>query len=73
MPYQNEQQRKRQREKEERRHRHQSNTVSRSDLLNPFNSISPIYVGNDYSSSISSDSCSGSYDSGSSSGRCGSD
>ena len=49
-------------------------TGAGSDLMNPLNPISPIYVGNDYSSSSSSDSCSGGYDSGSSSdsgGSCG--
>lgn len=73
MSYQTEQQRKRQCEEEERRRRHQSNTGTSSDLMSPLNPISPIYVGNDYSSS---DSCSGGYDSGSSSdsgGSCGSD
>lgn len=76
MSYQNEKQLKRQREEEERRRRQQSNTASSSDLMNPFNPISPIYVGKDYSSPSSSDSCSGGYDSGSSSdsgGSCGSD
>ena len=76
MSYQTEQQRRRQREEEERRRRHQSHTGSSSDLMNPLNPISPIYVGNDYSSLSRSDSCSGGYDSGSSSdsgGSCGAD
>lgn len=73
MSYQTEQQRKRQREEEERRRRQQSNTGSVSDLMNPLNPISPIYVGKDTGSS---DTCSDGYDSSSSSDSsvyCGSD
>lgn len=69
MSYHIELKRKRQRDEEERRRRYQSNTRISSDLMNPLNSISPIYVGNDYGSS---DSCSGGYDSGSSSDSGGS-
>jgi len=60
----------RRRRDEEHRRRMVSNSDAGSNLMNPLNPISPVYVGNDYGSS---DSCS-SYDSGSSSdSSCNSD
>jgi hypothetical protein len=65
---------RRKREQEERRRREAQNAGSTgSDLLNPPNPVSPLWVGVDYSSGSDS-SCS--YDSGSSSsdsGSCSSD
>lgn len=63
----------RRRQDEDQRRRMAGNSDAGSDLMNPLNPISPVYVGSDCSSS---DSCSSSYDSGSSSdssGSCSSD
>jgi len=63
----------RRRRDEEHRRRMVSNSDTGSDLMNPLNPISPIYVSNDTGSF---DSCSSGYDSGSSSdsgGSCSSD
>lgn len=72
MSYQTEQQRKRQCEEEERHRCHQSNLDTSSDRMKSLNPISRIDFGNGYGSSSNSGSCSGSYESGSSSDISGS-
>ena len=63
----------RRRRDEEHRRRMNDRSNTPCDMMSPLNPISPVYVGSDYSSS---ESCSSSYDSGSSpdsSGTCSSD
>lgn len=61
---------RRRRQEEERRRREEQSAGTGSDLLNPLNPLSPVFVGADYSndySTGSSDSCS------TDSGSCNSD